>query len=117
MRIRNHPPQEAEPLDGRRPDTQTRSSLHDFSRTGTCRHDRRAYAKLCIPKDDGGAERDRTADPLLAKQVLSQLSYSPSFFVLTLPRQRRFAADGPVNADRRAVALAKPSAPATDHRV
>lgn len=27
---------------------------------------------------NGGAERDRTADPLLAKQVLSQLSYSPS---------------------------------------
>ena len=26
----------------------------------------------------GGAERDRTADPLLAKQVLSQLSYSPN---------------------------------------
>lgn len=26
---------------------------------------------------NGGAERDRTADPLLAKQVLSQLSYSP----------------------------------------
>ena len=25
----------------------------------------------------GGAERDRTADPLLAKQMLSQLSYSP----------------------------------------
>ena len=25
----------------------------------------------------GGAERDRTADPLLAKQVLSQLSYTP----------------------------------------
>lgn len=25
----------------------------------------------------GGAERDRTVDPLLAKQVLSQLSYSP----------------------------------------
>lgn len=41
-----------------------------------------------IPKDGsdreavneffGGAERDRTADPLLAKQVLSQLSYSPT---------------------------------------
>ena len=29
----------------------------------------------------GGAERDRTADPLLAKQVLSQLSYSPNFWV------------------------------------
>jgi hypothetical protein len=27
--------------------------------------------------ESGGAERDRTADPLLAKQVLSQLSYSP----------------------------------------
>ena len=30
------------------------------------------------PDHLGGAERDRTADPLLAKQVLSQLSYSPS---------------------------------------
>src|SRR6185295_1091111 len=26
---------------------------------------------------DGGADRDRTDDPLLAKQMLSQLSYSP----------------------------------------
>ena len=26
----------------------------------------------------GGDERDRTADPLLARQVLSQLSYAPS---------------------------------------
>ena len=26
----------------------------------------------------GGADRDRTDDPLLAKQVLSQLSYSPA---------------------------------------
>jgi hypothetical protein len=29
----------------------------------------------------GGADRDRTGDPLLAKQVLSQLSYSPTFWV------------------------------------
>ncbi len=28
----------------------------------------------------GGDERSRTADPLLAKQVLSQLSYIPEFF-------------------------------------
>ena len=28
-------------------------------------------------RENGGAERDRTVDPLLAKQVLSQLSYSP----------------------------------------
>jgi hypothetical protein len=27
----------------------------------------------------GGDERDRTADPLLARQVLSQLSYAPTF--------------------------------------
>ena len=26
----------------------------------------------------GGDERDRTADPLLARQVLSQLSYTPT---------------------------------------
>ena len=32
----------------------------------------------------GGGERDRTDDPLLAKQVLSQLSYTPS----SLPRRR-----------------------------
>jgi hypothetical protein len=29
----------------------------------------------------GGGERDRTDDPLLAKQVLSQLSYTPNFLV------------------------------------
>ena len=28
--------------------------------------------------ESGGADRDRTDDPLLAKQVLSQLSYSPT---------------------------------------
>jgi hypothetical protein len=33
--------------------------------------------KAHIRELDGGAERDRTVDPLLAKQVLSQLSYSP----------------------------------------
>ena len=32
----------------------------------------------------GGDNRDRTDDPLLAKQVLSQLSYTPD----TLPQQR-----------------------------
>ena len=29
------------------------------------------------PQAFGGDKRDRTADPLLAKQVLSQLSYTP----------------------------------------
>jgi hypothetical protein len=31
---------------------------------------------------DGGAERDRTADLMLAKHALSQLSYSPKFELL-----------------------------------
>jgi hypothetical protein len=30
-----------------------------------------------LPMKTGGASRDRTDDPLLAKQVLSQLSYGP----------------------------------------
>ncbi len=32
----------------------------------------------------GGGERDRTDDPLLAKQVLSQLSYTPDKPVLSV---------------------------------
>ena len=31
---------------------------------------------------DGGAERDRTADLMLAKHALSQLSYSPTYVCL-----------------------------------
>lgn len=31
--------------------------------------------------ETGGASRDRTDDPLLAKQVLSQLSYGPMILV------------------------------------
>ena len=42
-----------------------------------CQRTREAL-HLRLPKT-GGAERARTADPLLAKQVLSQLSYSPIF--------------------------------------
>ena len=43
-----------------------------------------SFAFFCIrpppSRDAGGADRDRTGDPLLAKQVLSQLSYSPDPF-------------------------------------
>jgi|HubBroStandDraft_5_1064220.scaffolds.fasta_scaffold90217_1 hypothetical protein len=35
----------------------------------------RQYA--CRFENSGGADRDRTGDPLVANQVLSQLSYSP----------------------------------------
>ena len=58
---------------------------------------RRQHAVNLDTNRFGGAERDRTADPLLAKQVLSQLSYSPissiapNFFgVRQLPRHRLF---------------------------
>ena len=42
----------------------------------------------------GGAERDRTADPLLAKQVLSQLSYSPNRFDSQHQSQTRLNQNG-----------------------
>ena len=38
----------------------------------------------------GGDKRDRTADPLLAKQVLSQLSYTPVYLSRTLKIKQRF---------------------------
>jgi hypothetical protein len=41
------------------------------------------------PPKVGGADRDRTGDPLLAKQVLSQLSYSPFRFRSATPRPTR----------------------------
>jgi hypothetical protein len=34
--------------------------------------------RLLLIANSGGGERDRTDDPLLAKQVLSQLSYTPT---------------------------------------
>ena len=38
----------------------------------------RTFVPLCLlSSDTGGAREDRTPDPLLAKQVLSQLSYGP----------------------------------------
>ena len=38
----------------------------------------------------GGADRARTDDPLLAKQVLSQLSYSPPLDFRMMISDRRF---------------------------
>jgi hypothetical protein len=38
------------------------------------------YKLSYFSKFNGGGERDRTDDPLLAKQVLSQLSYTPRYF-------------------------------------
>ena len=36
---------------------------------------------ILVTGNNGGASRDRTDDPLLAKQVLFQLSYDPSLNV------------------------------------
>jgi hypothetical protein len=48
-----------------------RPRMHRDARCGAC----------VVSRDEtdrpGGASRDRTGDPLLAKQVLSQLSYGP----------------------------------------
>ena len=41
----------------------------------------RAYPAAPKLSGDGGDKGIRTLDPLLAKQVLSQLSYTPIFFV------------------------------------
>ena len=38
------------------------------------------FPRLFLQKS-GGDERDRTDDPLLAKQVLSQLSYTPKYLL------------------------------------
>ena len=35
------------------------------------------FTEVTIRVSVGGGKRDRTADPLLARQVLSQLSYTP----------------------------------------
>jgi hypothetical protein len=42
------------------------------------RHRETEFPKPQIVKTFGGRGRDRTGDPLLAKQVLSQLSYTPT---------------------------------------
>jgi hypothetical protein len=47
-------------------------------------HDRFARAGLV-----GGRDRDRTGDPLLAKQVLSQLSYTPTVGVTLILKHSR----------------------------
>ena len=44
-------------------------------------------------QESGGDERDRTDDPLLAKQVLSQLSYTPKYLLKILIRPSKLNND------------------------
>ena len=60
----------ASPLSGVR-------SNHLSYRPGFLRGRTKNGQALCGQHKSGGADRDRTDDPLLAKQVLSQLSYGP----------------------------------------
>ena len=53
------------------------------SRLSGVRSNHLSYEPIYLPlRVSGGDERDRTDDPLLAKQVLSQLSYTPRFLLL-----------------------------------
>ena len=54
------------------------------SRLSGVRSNHLSYEPLYEPSGPGGDERDRTDDPLLAKQVLSQLSYTPMRELLSL---------------------------------
>ena len=59
--------------------SQCRQNRHQaFRPMQTCISSKDILSRSLDTKCIGGAERDRTADPLLAKQVLSQLSYSPN---------------------------------------
>jgi hypothetical protein len=51
--------------------------LKNDSRSTTGQANDPEIACLSDREKIGGGERDRTDDPLLAKQVLSQLSYTP----------------------------------------
>ena len=60
----------------------------------------------------GGDEGNRTPDPLLAKQVLSQLSYTPIFLQgLLVGFSRYFAVPSKLNNAITSVSTACPSSP------
>ena len=62
------------------------SNLLSYASIYENEHDARFL--LFTARGSGGDERDRTADPLLARQVLSQLSYTPIGAVSTSRRLR-----------------------------
>ena len=61
------------PPEGGPGDSQSRRRVSYFSGRQTIR----GAAPKARSNEDGGAERDRTDDLMLAKHALSQLSYSP----------------------------------------
>ena len=60
--------------------------LRSYHQAGAPKAGAQGAAHLCKVPSIGGGERDRTDDPLLAKQVLSQLSYTPGDPVMAAAR-------------------------------
>ena len=67
--------------------------LYEFLKNNSRSNDRTGQgtrgALASSDEPNGGGERDRTDDPLLAKQVLSQLSYTPNFWWVWLDSNQR----------------------------
>ena len=67
--------------------------LYEFLKNDSRSHDQTGQHTACADRFVrnllGGGERDRTDDPLLAKQVLSQLSYTPSEWWVWLDSNQR----------------------------
>ena len=64
--------------------------LYEFLKNDSRFHDRTEQHTRCVARLNlGGGERDRTDDPLLAKQVLSQLSYTPCIWWVWLDSNQR----------------------------
>jgi hypothetical protein len=59
--------------------------------------------------EPGGDDRDRTDDPLLAKQVLSQLSYAPNLGTPCLDRSGSSDPASPASNTKRPAALRPPT--------
>ncbi len=65
--------------------------LSKITRSGLCRKSKTRSRALDFRRTPGGGKRARTADPLLAKQVLFQLSYTPGSRVSRPPDSCRLA--------------------------
>ena len=61
----------------RTPDTHVSAASHQREAPSACSDDKREYLRGCDQTWSGGGGRNRTDDPLRARQVLSQLSYAP----------------------------------------
>ena len=66
----------------KKPDAR-RQRTERYIRHDICLIDISVFCLLASVLSVGGDEQIRTVDPLLARQVLSQLSYAPAYFALS----------------------------------